>query len=73
MFTLLEVHCQDVQLDNNFTAELLIVTPLETIVWIDNLEVIYTNLISHLASKFFKILGTGLNSAIDIELLEKFN
>ena len=39
----------------------------------DNFEVNYTNLISHLASKFFKILGTGLNSAIDIELLEKFN
>ena len=74
MFTLLEVHCQDVQLDNNFTAELFIVTPLETIAMdMDNFEVIYTNLISHLANKFFRILGTGLNSAIDIELLETFN
>ena len=65
----LKVHCQDVQLDNDITAKFFIVAPgtrsQELII-----TIVSANLISHLASRFFSILGTGFNSAMDIDRLE---
>ena len=69
MFALFKVHCQDVQLDNDITAKFFIVAPgtrpQELII-----TLVSANLISHLASRFLRILGTGFNSAIDIDRLE---
>ena len=65
----LKVHCQDIQLDNDITAKFFIVAPgtrsQELII-----TIVSANLISHLASRFFSILGTGFNSAMDIDRLE---
>ena len=65
----LKVHCQDIQLDNDITAKFFIVAPVtrpqELI-----MTIVSANLISHLASRFLSILGTGFNSAMDIDRLE---
>ena len=67
----LEVHSQNIQLDHHLAAKFFIVASEDgqshnTLFKIDCLY-----LMSHLASRFFNILGTGFSSATDIDLLER--